>query len=260
MGKMTNGNGHHTNGLNGSKAMMNKPPTSGSKPPTSKVLAMDYVEGMDELLDDLFPAGDDSRVTGTIKYPTGFIAGLLEDYLEFNHWSKSDLAQQMDCPVDVVDAILSGRVPPSRFDADLIEKIASVTGYNTSTIGAMVGQEVPPDRETRLKLREQESQDYLQVISNVLFEALDARHDLAVESHQDIYDEVIRELEKLIARQRSDLKFIESLKAKLLNPEAPLILPVQGNLRKPTVLYLREHLQRIVKQLQGDDTADIREA
>lgn len=226
----------------------------------SKVLNMDYVEGIDELLGDIFPLDETGVKTGTIKAPTSFLATLLEDYLENNHWSRADLAERLDCPTQVVDAILSGRVPPSRFDSDLIERIANVIGYDATTIGLMVGQEIKPDREQVLRQREQESQDYLQTISNVLFETLDARYEHYSEGRQELYDEVIRELEKLIARQRRDLKFIESLKARLQNPDFPVILPVQGNLRKPTILYLKEHLRRIVKQLQNGDNKDIREA
>jgi plasmid maintenance system antidote protein VapI len=231
-----------------------------AKSSMTKVLSMDYVEGIDELLGDIFPLDDTGVKTGTIKAPTGFLATLLEDYLENNHWSKADLAERLDCPVHVVDAILTGRVPPSRFDSDLIERIATVIGYDASTIGLMVGQEITPDREQVMRQREQESQDYLQTISNVLFETLDAKYDHYSEGRQELYDEVIRELEKLIARQRRDLKFIESLKARLQNPDFPVILPVQGSLRKPTILYLKEHLRRIVKQLQGSESKDIREA
>lgn len=231
------------------------------------LMSIDYVEGIDEYLESLFsaplPKPDISQRLGTDKRPTAFLVTLLEDCMFANRWAKSDLAVRLDVPIEILDLLLTGVIPPIKLDLDLLEKIAQLTGFEVSTIGAMVGRDITNDRQVMAERREREVRDYLQTISNVLFETIDARYRSEIHvspEHDKQYDLIIRKLEEIIAKMRRDLKFVESVKAMLKNPESPLTLPKESE--KPgggsTILHLREHLERIVKQLE--DEKEVKEA
>lgn len=229
-------------------------------PINRKPIALDYVEGIDELIGSLVHTGDLTEFITSPGKPTDFLALMIEDYLELHGMSREALAERMDCEPRILDAILTGRVPADKFDAGLVEKIGAAIECEPSTIALMLGRETAADPKQVVQNKEQEAREYLNAISNVLFEALDMRYQKGIQhdpNRQREYDEVIKKLEEIIAKQRRDLRFVESLKAKLENPENSVLMPVDDSPRQPTILRMKENLRRIVEQLEGQHHAGV---
>jgi hypothetical protein len=218
-----------------------------------KVLKMDYVEGVDEWLDTIVhhPPTSDAKPA----HPTSLLATVLKNHMTTRKWALRDLALALDCPVDIVDMLLTGSIPAKDFDEDLIEQLAYVLDYDPNTLRRMIGREAQQDYMVTVQQKEQEAQAYLESISHILFETLDERYgeDQPTKKTREQYDEVIRELERIIVRMRRDLQFVQSLKTKLQNPDNPdpIYVPIEGNLHSPTMKHMEEQLKRIIRYLGG---------
>jgi hypothetical protein len=215
---------------------------------------VEYVQDMDESLKVLKHSAVGQTLLGTPQKPTEFLGLLVQDYLTLHNMTPDDLVERMDSDIEIVEAILDGIMPASFFDPDLIESLALALDYDAAVISLLAGHEISIDAPSTIRSREQEVDEYFNAVSEALFDALDIRYQYTLAQDYDRehqYDLIIRELERIIAQQRRDLKLIKKLKAQLETAGEKLLNKPLTKPEEPTIL-MTNTLKRIVRQLKDD--------
>ena len=223
-----------------------------------KVLGFDYVEGVDEFMNDLARAYDPHEIAQS----TEMLGFLLQDLMREHEWDAAELARRLQAPEDMIERLLDGRLPAHLLDNELLELIAELLHMDLSAVGAMIGRDIRDirwDRESEIEAKERLAQYILKELSDVLFDTIDSRYSNPVEvdqARQAEYYRVIAELERIIARQRRELKFVENLISSLRDPGLSVdvrlnAFGVEDDHEKLSIIYMKSHLKRIVNHLKG---------
>ncbi|MEL6404771.1 MAG: hypothetical protein AAFR81_10440 [Chloroflexota bacterium] len=197
--------------------------TSNRKP--KKVRSMGYVAGVDEFLED-----NRAFLSNRETDAPHMLAAYLRQQMRQRSWKPEDLAQKLEAPVSYVNLLLDARIPQSKIDRYLLHCIVETLDADQTFVFGLVGRQVYPEdnREQMIEAKHDLSEYILTEISNVLLTTIDGAYNASETSQPDMYDKVLKELHKIIARQRRDLRFVQMLINSLDNPE--LIQSISGNL------------------------------
>jgi|GEM_PF-4103872 len=217
----------------------------------NKIRPMDYVAGVDELLLEI------QTDTGE-QESTEMLAAFLRRHMRQRGWKRERLAQELDAPPEYINLLLDAVLPASQIDRLMLETIARVFQEDPATIFTFVSRTFysEDNRDDMIQAKQQLSEYILSEVNNVLFATIDERYadDTA---NKAVYDQVIGELQRIIARQRRDLRFIESLLKSLENPNLTQMLSqdtiqISAEPDEQTIIYLKKNLERIVKHFGGE--------
>lgn len=201
--------------------------------------AIEYVEGVDEMLEEmhahLFPAA-----------PNLMLITAIEDKMAAMNMDNAQMAAQLGCDEAYLESILEGKILPFEFTISFIHMLAHELGYEINTMCLLMGVE-ETDLKPEIDRKKRQIDEFAAELGEVLFETIDTRRAAELEGDFDQRDrvsEVIEELENLIAKQREDIRFVEELIAGL-NPSDEM--PERN---RSELIHMRGHLERIIRRFK----------
>jgi plasmid maintenance system antidote protein VapI len=175
----------------------------------------DMFEDVDNLLAMVIPddAADEARAYA-------LFLSFLDARMANLDWAADHLASKLDVKVEWVIALLNGKIPPSRLNDEMLARIAQAIDYEPNLLRVMLNREFTPALDSAdSQAAEQESYSgeiewLLDKVAEYLLERVDRRY---AERHQADrrktrhHDFVIKQIEMIVERHRTDIKMVEIL-------------------------------------------------
>lgn len=172
----------------------------------------DMFEDVDDLLAMVIPedTADEARAYALfLRFLDARMANL--------GWTVDNLARELDAKVEWVIALLDGRIPPSRLTDEMLARIAQAIDYEPNLLRVMLNREFTPTVDSQAEEQESYSEEIewlLDKIAEYLHERVDRRYadrhqaDRRKTRHHDF---VIKQIEMIVERHRTDIKMVEIL-------------------------------------------------
>lgn len=234
-----------------------------------KVRSLGYVAGVDEFLE-----AHESQLSSRHTDAPHMLAAYLRQQLNQRTWEPDYLAQKLDAPPQYVKLLLKARIPQSKIDRDILLAIAETFDADPKFIFRLVGRQIVAEKEQdeMVEARQDLSEHILDEISNVLLTTIDSAYNTPDLSQTERYEHVLKELHRIIAKQREDLRSIKDLIHTLNDPELMQTVstnidkltdlvdtanragyetePVHKNLPDNEIVLMKQRLQRIVEHIE----------
>lgn len=213
----------------------------------------DSLAAIDALLAAVFPQIDPHHPESTQQHFATFWGEFIDARLANKSWTTADLSAALDCEPELVDDILSGRLPESEISDALLVEIAAALDYEPNSLRLLLGRKISPnpphpappskDIDDYLANCETEIQKLLDEISDLLFQSVDARYKRQLsDEHNSQYDFVIRQIEMIIAKQRADIKTVRIL----INELQTLDDSTDKNLQRPDLYRIIKFIKETI--------------
>lgn len=172
----------------------------------------DSFEDVDDLLAMVIP--DD---TADPARAYALFISFLDARLANLGWTAEKLAEKLGVKLEWVVALLNGMIPPSRLTDDLLERLAKAIDYEPNLLRVMLNRDFTPTVEAaapETAAFSEEIEWLLDKIAEHLLERVDQRYR---ERHQADrrktrhHDFVIKQIEMIVERHRTDIKMVEVL-------------------------------------------------
>ena len=178
----------------------------------AKIDNFDMFEDVDNLLAMVIPddAADEARAYA-------LFLNFLDARMANLGWTADDLARELDVKVEWVIALLNGKIPPPRLNDEMLARIAQAIDYEPNLLRVMLNREFTPAVDSQTAEQESYSEEIewlLDKIAEYLLERVDRRY---AERHQADrrktrhHDFVIKQIEMIVERHRTDIKMVEIL-------------------------------------------------
>lgn len=183
----------------------------------NKIVSMDYVSDVDELMDYISPIAQQEKK----HRPSLFLSRLIQKRMRENNWDDQRLANELYVDIEIAQLLKLGILPGDQYDNDLINSIARLLEYHPKNIAQMIGmgEKFSTDKmQEELDSKNQLARYFLDQLGEVLFDTIEDRYSQKIEENERLrtkYDQVIQKLQRIVARQRKELKFVEELIASL---------------------------------------------
>jgi transcriptional regulator with XRE-family HTH domain len=174
--------------------------------------SFDSFEDVDDLLAMVIP--DDTADTARAY---ALFINFLDARLANIGWTVNDLARKLDVKVEWVIALLNGTIPPSRLSDDMLARIAQAIDYEPNLLRVMLNRDFTPAVDSAAAESDSYSDEIewlLDKIAEYLLERVDQRY---AERHRADrrktrhHDYVIKQIEMIVERHRTDIKMVEIL-------------------------------------------------
>lgn len=170
----------------------------------------DSFEDVDDLLAMVIPedAADETQVYTLFLH-------FLDARLANIGWTAHDLAHALDMHEEWVVALLDGRIPPARLSDDLLARIAQAIGYEPNLLRVMLNRDFTPALDSAAAEAEPDMDEIewlLDRIAEYLLERVERRYadrhqaDRRKTRHHDF---VMKQIEMIVARHRTEIKMVE---------------------------------------------------
>jgi plasmid maintenance system antidote protein VapI len=172
----------------------------------------DMFEDVDDLLAMVIP----EDTTDEVRSYALFLS-FLDARMANLGWTVDDLARKMGAKVEWVVALLDGKIPLSRLTDEMLVRIAQAIDYEPNLLRVMLNREFTPTVDSQPAEHESYSDEIeylLDRIAEHLLERADRRYadrhqaDRRKTRHHDF---VIKQIEMIVERHRTDIKMVKIL-------------------------------------------------
>lgn len=181
---------------------------------------------IDVLLEQFFPGPVELQPSNAAVETLG---GFIEARLVNSGWTVEELAQKLGCEAGFIQALINGTLPEASISDDFLKRVAAAIDYQPNVLRILLGRDFvptlvdqpaeeeaapPPPADNRMDALQREIEQRLDEIMDLLLETVDERYKPEVRAdvrRAKQHDFVIKQIEMILARHRTDVRLVEIL-------------------------------------------------